>query len=613
MNDLQLGRGKPPTRRSKSRKVLLPAIFSDLAEPLIHLGFALSEGRQVWVLGVVCVEADHSLSEAADQAQDLRTKLRKSVKILGGRLWPKIIVSYQPEYEINSLINEEAVDLMIIPWIRGSIEADSFMRIAMERCISNVAVMHGSPPQPKGKILVVLREGEDSELALRLSLNLARSDEHFITTLRPMGMTEIESDTEATLGIDQVLEYLPQIEDAILVADNPLHAVLEQAVDFDLIVVGASRVNAGDEVFDPFAQQILELAHCPVMITHAHTRLRPSYPAEISGLEAISILVDKWFAENTFRSSEFDNLQALIDRKEKQGLSISLAMPALNEEETVGNVIQTIRSALMDDIPLLDEMVLIDSNSIDNTRKIAQELGIPVYIHQEILPQYGVRQGKGEALWKSLYVTRGDIVLWIDTDIVNIHPRFVYGLIGPLLHRPSLMFIKGFYLRPMKVGKSIQAGGGGRVTELTARPLLNLFYPALSGLVQPLSGEYGGRREALTQVPFSSGYGVEIGLLIDILERFGLDSIGQVDLIKRIHHNQPLVALSMMSFAVIQTLIRKLDRRYGMQLLKDVNRAMKLIRQERGRFFLEIEEIAEHQRPPMSSIPEYQNQLKDVG
>jgi glucosyl-3-phosphoglycerate synthase len=593
--------------------VLLPALFTDPAEPLVPLASALSEGRQVWVLGIVSVVADHSLSEAADQAQNLRTKLRKSVKILGGRLWPKIIVSYHPEHEISSLIIEEAVDLMIIPWLCGSIETDSFMRIALERSTCNVAVMHGSPPQPEGKILVVLREGEDSELALRLGLNLARSDKHFITTLRPVGMTEIESNAEATLGLDQVLEHLPQVEDAILVADNPLDAVLEQAVDFNLIIVGASRANEGDEVFDHFAQQILEQAPCPVMITRAHTPPRPSHPDEISGMEAISILVDKWFAENTFRSAEFDNLQALLNRKEKQGLSISLAMPALNEEETVGNVIQTIRGALMDEIPLLDEMILIDSNSVDNTRKIAQEFGIPVHIHQEILPQYGIRQGKGEALWKSLYVTRGDIVLWIDTDIVNIHPRFVYGLIGPLLHQPGLMFIKGFYLRPMKVGKSIQAGGGGRVTELTARPLLNLFYPALSGLVQPLSGEYGGRRKALEQVPFSSGYGVEIGLLIDILHHFGLDSIGQVDLIKRIHHNQPLTALSMMSFAVIQTLIRKLDQRYSLQLLKDVNRAMKLIRQERGRFFLEIEEIAERQRPPMATIPEYQNHVQDMG
>jgi glycosyltransferase involved in cell wall biosynthesis len=267
---------------------------------------------------------------------------------------------------------------------------------------------------------------------------------------------------------------------------------------------------------------------------------------------------------------------------------------------------------LVEEYPLLDEIILIDSNSTDHTREIAESLGIPVYIHQNLLPQYGARHGKGEALWKSLYVTRGDLIFWIDTDIINIHPRFVYGLIGPLLQRPELMFIKGYYLRPIKVGNVYQAGGGGRVTELTTRPLLNLFYPSLSGIIQPLSGEYGGRREALERVPFSSGYGVETGLLIDILEWYGIGAIGQVDLIERIHHNQPLAALSKMSFAIIQTVIRKLDRRYGFQLLKDINRSMKLIRRKGGRFSLDIEEIAEQERPPMISLPEYRAKMEGI-
>ena len=155
------------------------------------------------------------------------------------------------------------------------------------------------------------------------------------------------------------------------------------------------------------------------------------------------------------------------------------------------------------------------------------------------------------------------------------------------------------------MGDKIQAGGGGRVTELTARPLINLFYPELSGIVQPLSGEYGGRRSALEQLPFFSGYGVEIGLLIDTFEKFGLGAIAQVDLEERIHHNQPLESLSKMSFAIIQAVIHKLEMRYGRGILEEVNRTMKLIRYEPGRFFLEVEEIAEPERPPMIALPEY--------
>ncbi|OGO34044.1 MAG: glucosyl-3-phosphoglycerate synthase [Chloroflexi bacterium RBG_16_57_11] len=322
------------------------------------------------------------------------------------------------------------------------------------------------------------------------------------------------------------------------------------------------------------------------------------------------MLVDKWFAENTYQADEFQDLETLHELKLQQGLTISLALPALNEEETIGNVIQIATSALMTQIPLVDEIIVIDSNSSDRTREIVTEMGVPLHIHQQTLSEYGARSGKGEALWKSLYLTSGDIVIWVDTDIVNFHPRFVFGLIGPLLIDRRLQFVKGFYRRPIKVGDRYQAGGGGRVTELTARPLLNLFYPELSGVIQPLSGEYGGRRTALEQLPFFSGYGVEIGLLIDIFECFGLDSIAQVDLLERIHHNQSLEALSKMSFAIIQAVIQKLDRRQKSGMLEDVNKTMKLIRYELGRYFLEVEEIAEKERPPMKSLPEYQERRK---
>jgi hypothetical protein len=208
-------------------------------------------------------------------------------------------------------------------------------------------------------------------------------------------------------------------------------------------------------------------------------------------------------------------------------------------------------------------------------------------------------------LWKSLYVLNGDIIAWIDTDIKNIHPRFVYGVLGPLLRDRRIQYVKGFYRRPLKQGDKLVAGGGGRVTELTARPLINLFFPELSGLIQPLSGEYAGRREALERVPFFTGYGVETGLLIDLLETFGLQAIAQVDLLERIHHNQTLPSLSKMSFAIIQVVIRRLEDRYKIRLLEEVNKTMDQIRYEPGRFFLETTEIRERERPPMITLPEY--------
>ncbi len=316
-------------------------------------------------------------------------------------------------------------------------------------------------------------------------------------------------------------------------------------------------------------------------------------------------IVNRWFAENTYCSREFSDLDGLLARKREQGVTISLGLPALNEEKTVGKVIRTVKTALMDDVPLLDEMVLIDSGSVDYTREVAEELGIPVFIHQNVLTAHGSFDGKGEGLWKSLYMLNGDIIAWVDTDITNIHSRFVYGVLGPLLFNPDIQYVKGFYRRPLKDEDRLLAGGGGRVTELTARPLINLFYPELSGLVQPLSGEYAGRRDALERLPFFAGYAVETGLLIDLLETRGLFSIAQVDLQERIHHNQPLPSLSKMSFAIMQAVFQRLHKSGKIKLLEEFNRMMNMIRYDVGHFYLDGVEIHERERPPMIELEEY--------
>lgn len=326
--------------------------------------------------------------------------------------------------------------------------------------------------------------------------------------------------------------------------------------------------------------------------------------------QLVSAQVDKWFTEKTFHCNDFSHLEELIQLKQEQGVTISLAMPTLNNEDTIGNVIQIIKTALMDEVPLLDEIIIMDSDSTDRTRQIAEDLGVPVHVHQKLLTDLEPRSGKGEALWKSLLVAKGDIIAWIDSDIVNIDPRFVYGIIGPLLSNRNVQFVKGFYRRPLKIGEELYFGAGGRVTELTARPLLNLFYPELSGVIQPLSGECAGRRGTLEQLTFFSGYGVDIGLLIDVLGKNGLDSIAQVDLLERIHNNQELNALSKMSFEILQTVLRTLEDRFGPSLLTDVNNTMNTIQYTGGTYSLEAEEIVERMRPPMITIPAYQNRHK---
>ncbi|HJT63893.1 MAG TPA: glucosyl-3-phosphoglycerate synthase, partial [Candidatus Limnocylindria bacterium] len=199
----------------------------------------------------------------------------------------------------------------------------------------------------------------------------------------------------------------------------------------------------------------------------------------------------------------------------------------------------------------------------------------------------------------------GDLVVWVDTDIRNIQPRFVYGLLGPLLREPRIQYVKGFYHRPLQAAGGMQPEEGGRVTELMARPLINLFVPELSGVIQPLAGEYAGRRELLESVPFFTGYAVEIGLLIDVLDRVGLPGIGQVDLERRIHRNQSLIDLSRMSFTILKAAITKLEERQQIELMTEMGERMNRIRVEGERFRLEVHEVGDEIRPPMISIPAY--------
>ena len=602
------------TTRPKKRlfkKILVPIIHGCESSSAVNAARAIAGTDSVILVGLVYIPEDESLSSAAQPAQEVRQTLRSLSSAEHIRGGSEVHATHHPWDEIVRIIEKERPDLLILeyPCQFEAIQATPIDILTQPAC--DIAIVNSHVPDILRHILVPIRGGPYAELALRTALSISRLQPANVTSLHMVPSDPARKQDGAFRGIEKILKHLPDVKERNIVTDHPAEVIFEASQQFDLIVMGASARSA-DEVasIGPVAERIMKESQHGVIVVKTSQPSLFNPESEEAGHTAISVLVDKWFAENTYHADEFQDLDYLLNLKRERGVSISLALPALNEEKTVGNVIQTIKGALVDAAPLLDEIILIDSNSEDHTREIARNLDVPVYVHQEVLPEYGSRRGKGEALWKSLYCTQGDIVIWLDTDIVNIHPRFAYGLIGPLLLRPDIQFIKGFYRRPLRVGDKIQAGGGGRVTELTARPLLNLFYPELSGVIQPLSGEYGGRRAALEQFSFFSGYGVEIGLLIDMLDKFGLNAIAQVDLKERIHHNQPLEALSKMSFAIIQAVIRKLESRYGQNFLENVNKTMKLIRYEQKSFRLDIEEIAERDRPPMIELPEYRERLQ---
>ncbi|MCG2795612.1 MAG: glucosyl-3-phosphoglycerate synthase [Actinomycetia bacterium] len=311
---------------------------------------------------------------------------------------------------------------------------------------------------------------------------------------------------------------------------------------------------------------------------------------------------EQWFEERTYQHGEFADVGRLVAMKEEQGVTFSVCLPTRNVESTVGEILRVFRTELMERHHLIDQLAIIDSRSGDGTVDVASAQGAEVFFDDEILTGLPPASGKGEALWKSLYVLDGDIIAWIDSDIENIHPRFAYGLIGPLLSNPDIGYVKGYYQRPLKEGEVTMKTGGGRVTELVVRPFLNLFYPELAGLIQPLSGEYAGRRSVLCSVPFLTGYGVETGLVLDILERYGLGSLAQVDLEVRRHHNQPLDALSRMSFAVMKAIFRRLDDDGKIELKTELETVYNTVRFTEDEYALEPVEIEVIERPPMETL-----------
>jgi len=318
------------------------------------------------------------------------------------------------------------------------------------------------------------------------------------------------------------------------------------------------------------------------------------------GRAAVHLDAWEWFGRRTFHFSQFEPVADLVARKGQT--TISVVVPALDEERTIGPIVHTLRTALMEQVPLIDELVVIDPGSTDHTAEVARAAGAVVVPESDILPDLGQIAGKGEALWKSLYATAGDIVCWVDGDIEDLHPSFVYGLLGPLLTDPSLQYVKAFYERPLDERGRLHPTGGGRVTELVARPLINLHWPELAGLIQPLSGEYAGRRAVLEQVPFVSGYGVELGLLVDLLDLVGLDGLAQVDLERRIHRHQDYHALARMAFALQQTALSRLERSGRAVLTEAPNTTLLQFKNRLRDYRVESYEFEVTERPPMASV-----------
>ncbi len=311
-------------------------------------------------------------------------------------------------------------------------------------------------------------------------------------------------------------------------------------------------------------------------------------------------------AQRDDRTSRWQDWPAkrLAGRKRELDLTVSVVIPARNEEPTVGEVVSRI-ARLAAGTGLVDELVVIDSDSTDKTSEAAAGAGATVHRAREVAPDLGAFPGKGEALWKSLLVTKGDLLVFVDADLTHWGPHFVTGLLGPLLFDERVMLVKGFYERLYAGSDGSVTADGGRVTELVARPLLSLWWPELAGIVQPLAGEWAARRDLMESLPIPVGYGIELAVLLDTAKEHGLEAIAQVDLGSRGHKHQASHDLAVMA----AELLLVAERRRGLPAREPGEPADPARLHQFTRSGGELRPVSRpvpvHERPPVRSVTEF--------
>jgi glucosyl-3-phosphoglycerate synthase len=306
----------------------------------------------------------------------------------------------------------------------------------------------------------------------------------------------------------------------------------------------------------------------------------------------------------TFHHSEFADVARLVEAK--GGSVISLCVPALNEEDTIGEVVRILKEGLLDRFGLLDEVAVVDSGSTDRTREVAAAAGADVYLASDVLPEVGPAKGKGENIWKAGACLRGDIVCFVDGDVQNMHPRFVLGTLGPLLFEEHLQYVKGYYDRPHAAAEvGVRPAGGGRVTEALIRPLFSLFFPELAGLVQPLAGEYAVRRGVMEALAMPTGYGVETAHLIDVLQGWGPGAIAQTDLDERLHRHQDTTSLGRMSFAVLHAFFQRAQAAGKLDVHGPLTKQYRHFMRQDGATQSLTWDFPDFERPPLREVPGY--------
>jgi glucosyl-3-phosphoglycerate synthase len=577
------------------------------ASKLLRLAtpFTAAPNSRGTLLGLIEVPATHSSAHPSAPGEAYRTLLAQTTRIASRAtqpLTPQVRIAHMAAQGIREAALETSSNLLLL---ESTARDDGLWTNALEDLLydppCDVAVLRVAPAAPPVQsILLAVRGGPNAELAVQLAQAVRTSTGASLTLLH---LFDPRQSSEERVRDESAFAGLAAQVDGPVVelkgsSTNVREAIIKEAANHQLVILGATRsLMHRPMVLGAPLQRMLRRVPGTVMIVKKAGIPAPRSPSTRTETRAaVTEQVDRWLTENTFDSQEFDDIERLVDRKRRQGVTISLALPILTEHPDLAATLPGLKQAFMEAEPLIDEIIVINATGSNRVDQAAVAAGVPAIKASDVLSRYGGFPGAGEALWKSLHVLKGDLLCWVDPQATPIRPRVVSGLLGPLLTDPEIGYVKGFTRRPATAPTD-------PITELAVRPLLNLLFPTLSGLVDPLSRDHAGRRSILESVPIFTGHGLELGLLLAIAQAHGLRALAQVEVGGRAHPGQ--AERHAVAFAQLQVGLKYLGDRHRVQLVEQLNRTLKRIQYEDERYSIEQVELQDQERPPMITVPEY--------
>jgi glucosyl-3-phosphoglycerate synthase len=588
-------------------RVLIPTLAPAQSSKLLRLAtsFTAAPESRGTLLGIIEVPPDHALPRGPDPGEAYRTLLAQTTRIATRAttpLSPQVRIAHVAAQGIREAALETGSNLLLL---ESGARDDGLWTNALEDLLydppCDVALLRTEAAAPPiTGILLAVRGGPSAELAVQLARSIRASTGATLTLLHifdPRQSPEDRAREEQTFAGLRAQVDGPVIE-LKGSSTNVRQAIIKEAQRHQLLILGATRslMHRPMVLGAPLQRMLRRLPGTVMIVKKAGVPTsRPAVP-RTETRAAITEQVDRWLTENTFDSREFDDLQRLVDRKQRQDLTISLAIPATPGATGLGAAVRGLKQALMGRTPLVDEIVVLDMAGAPRGERAFRAAGVPVVRAADVLSRYGSFPGSGDAQWKSLHVLKGDLICWLDPAGPALQPRLVAGLLGPLLTDPDIAYVTAFSRRP-------PTAAADPITDLGVRPLLNLLFPALSGLVDPLSADRAGRRAVLETVPFFTGHGLALGLLLAIASTHGPRALAQVEVGPRARRDP--ADLRATAFAQLQVCLKYLGDRHRIQLVDQVNRTIKQIQYEDERYWIEQQELEDMERPPMVTVPEY--------